>query len=509
MTFNALNLLKEIGVALLIFFISHISIHYLISRNRSQKLLPPGPRGWPILGALPLLGTMPHVTLTNMAKKFGPIMFLKMGTCDTVVASSPEAAKAFLKTLDNNFSNRPTIAGATHLGYNSQDLVFADYGPKWKLLRKITNMHMLGGKALQDWAHVRASEVKHMVRAMHECGEKGEVVEVGDMVNCAITNMVSQVVLSKRIFANKGLESKEFKDMVVEFMTISGVNIGDFVPCIAWMDLQGVVGKMKRLHKRFDVLLRKVIEEHVESSHERKGNPDFLDILMANGEVPIEERLTMSNIKALLLNLFTAGTDTSSNIIEWALAEMLKNPKIMMRAQQEMDQVIGRQRPLVESDLPKLPYLQAICKETYRMHPSTPLGVPRVAREACQVNGYYIPKSTRLNVNIWAIGRDHNVWANPLEFNPERFLSEKNAKIDPNGVDFELIPFGAGRRICAGYRMAVVVIEYILATLVHSFDWKLTNGVELNMNETFGLTLQKEVPLSAMVSPRLVLDAYV
>ncbi|CAJ1964541.1 unnamed protein product [Sphenostylis stenocarpa] len=505
MTFDAFYV-RELGAAVLIFFISHFFIKSIITNS---KHLPPGPRGWPILGVLPLLGTMPHVTLTDMAKKFGPIMFLKMGTCDTVVASSPDAAQAFLKALDRNFLNRPTIAGAIHLGYNAQDLVFANYGSKWKLLRKLTNQHMLGGRALDDWAHVRASELKHMVRSMHECAKQGELVVLGDMLSCAITNMVSQVVLSHRIFSNKGLESKEFKDMVVEFMTISGVNIGDFVPFVAWMDLQGVVGKMRRLHKRFDVFLTNIIEEHLKSSDDRKGMPDFLDILITNGEHPSRERLTLSNIKALLLNLFTAGTDTSSSIIEWALAEMLKNPNIMIRAQKEMDKVIGRKRLLVESDLPKLLYLEAICKETYRMHPSTALSVPRVASEACNVNGYYIPKNTRLNVNIWAIGRDPSVWSKPLEFNPERFLGGKSAKVDPSGVYFELIPFGAGRRICPGYRMAIGVVEHILGALVHSFDWKLPNGVELNMDEAFGLTLQKAVPLSAMVSPRLLPDAYV
>jgi len=266
---------------------------------------------------------MPHVTLTNMAKKFGPIMFFKMGTCDTVVASSPDTAQAFLKALDHNFLDRPTIAGSTHLGYNAQDLVFANYGPKWKLLRKLANQHMLGGRALHDWAHVRASEVKHMLKAMQGCAKEGELVVVGDLLSCAITNMVSQVVLSQRIFSNKGLESKEFKDMVVEFMTISGVNIGDFVPCIAWMDLQGVVGKMKRLHKRFDVFLTNIIEEHVKSSHERKGKPDFLDIVMTNnGEDPSQESLSLSNIKALLLvhvSFFSFSNALVSLLITYSL----------------------------------------------------------------------------------------------------------------------------------------------------------------------------------------------
>ncbi|KAL5582696.1 hypothetical protein UlMin_015138 [Ulmus minor] len=489
-------LLREILVSFIILFITRFSIRSLF-KNPSRKL-PPGPKGWPIIGALPLLGSMPHVTLAKMAKQYGPVMYLKMGTCKMVVASTPDAARAFLKTLDLNFSDRPPNAGATHLAYDAQDMVFASYGPRWKLLRKLSNLHMLGGKALDDWSKVR------------EASMFGEPVVVPEMLTYAMANMIGQVILSRRVFVTKGSESNEFKDMVVELMTSAGLfNIGDFIPSISWMDLQGIERGMKRLHTKFDVLLTKMIEEHSASAHERKGKPDFLDIVMDNRDNSEGERLSITNIKALLLNLFTAGTDTSSSIIEWALAEMLKNPTILERAHEEMDQVIGRNRRLLESDLAKLPYLQAICKETFRKHPSTPLNLPRVSTQACEVNGYYIPKNTRLSVNIWGIGRDPQVWENPLDFKPERFLSGKIAKIDPRGNDFELIPFGAGRRICAGTRMGIVLVEYILGTLVHSFDWKLpAEVVELNMDEAFGLALQKAVPLSASVSPRLALNAY-
>lgn len=188
---------------------------------------------------------------------------------------------------------------------------------------------------------------------------------------------------------------------------------------------------------------------------------------------------------------------------------MMKNPTIFKKAQQEMDQIIGKNRRFIESDIPNLPYLRAICKEAFRKHPSTPLNLPRVSSDACTIDGYYIPKNTRLSVNIWAIGRDPDVWENPLEFIPERFLSEKNAKIEHRGNDFELIPFGAGRRICAGTRMGIVMVEYILGTLIHSFDWKLPNDVvDINMEETFGLALQKAVPLEAIVTPRLSFDIY-
>ncbi|RVX20300.1 Flavonoid 3',5'-hydroxylase 2 [Vitis vinifera] len=500
------SLLPELAAATLLFFITRFFICSLFPKP--SRKLPPGPRGWPLLGALLLLGNMPHVALAKMAKRYGPVMFLKMGTSSMVVASTPEAARAFLKTLDINFSNRPPNAGATHLAYGAQDMVFADYGPRWKLLRKLSNLHMLGGKALEDSSQVRTVELGHMLRAMLELSQREEPVVVPEMLSFSIANIIGQVILSRRVFETKGSESNEFKDMVVELMTCAGYfNIGDFIPSIAWMDIQGIERGMKHLHKKFDKLLTRMIEEHTASAHERKGNPDFLDVVMAIKKIYRGEAHP-SNIKALLQNLFAAGTDTSASIIEWSLAEMLKNPSILKRAQEEMDHVIGRNRRLVESDLPKLPYLQAICKESLRKHPSTPLNLPRVSTQACEVNGYYIPENTRLSVNIWAIGRDPDVWENPEEFRPERFLSGRNAKIDPRGNDFELIPFGAGRRICAGARMGIVLVEYILGTLVHSFDWKMPDGVEINMDEAFGLALQKAVSLSAMVTPRLHQSAY-
>ncbi|OMO79261.1 Cytochrome P450 [Corchorus olitorius] len=294
-------LLRELLSAVILFFITRYFIASLL--RRSTRTLPPGPKGWPVVGALPLLGSMPHVTLAKLAQKYGPVMHLKMGTCDMVVASTPDAARAFLKTLDLNFSNRPPNAGATHLAYNSQDMVFADYGPRWKLLRKLSNLHMLGGKALEDWAQVRAVELGHMVRAMCESSRKGEPVVVPEMLTYAMANMIGQVILSRRVFVTKGSESNEFKDMVVELMTSAGIfNIGDFIPSIAWMDLQGIEGEMKKLHKRWDALLTKMMQEHAETAPQRKGKPDFLDVIMANTHNSEAEKLTLTNVKALLLD---------------------------------------------------------------------------------------------------------------------------------------------------------------------------------------------------------------
>ncbi|XP_008798387.2 flavonoid 3',5'-hydroxylase 1-like [Phoenix dactylifera] len=494
----------------LLCFLLHLALRHFLGKPTSTLPLPPGPRGIPILGALPLVGSTPHSSLARLARRYGPIMYLKMGTCGVVVASSPSAARTFLKAFDAQFANRPSAISAKEVTYGYQNMVFSSYGPKWKLLRKLASFHLLGAKALADWAPVRRAEAAHMVRCILDAARIGRPVTLPDVLVCAFANIISQITLSLRIFDAQGEESNQYKDMIVELLTGGDLfNIGDFVPAIAWMDLQGVQAKLRRIHKRFDGMVTKLLEAHAASAKQRQGKPDFLDVIKANREGEDGQTITDVNIKALVFDLFTAGTDTSSVVIEWSMAEMLKNPSILRRAQAEMDRVIGRDRKLEESDIPQLPYLQAICKEALRMHPSTPLSLPHFSFDPCEVEGYYIPGNTRLLVNIWAIGRNPDVWEDPLEFKPERFLSGKTAEIDPQGNYFELIPFGAGRRICAGKLVGMVFVQYMLGTLLHSFDWSLPEGEELNMDEKFGLALPKAVPLKASASPRLAPEAYI
>lgn len=210
--------------------------------------------------------------------------------------------------------------------------------------------------------------------------------------------------------------------------------------------------------------------------------------------------------------MFTAGTDTSLSTIEWAIAELIKNPKIMIKVQQELTTIVGQNRLVTELDLPHLPYLNAVVKETLRLHPPTPLSLPRVAEESCEIFNYHIPKGATLLVNVWAIGRDPKEWLDPLEFKPERFLpGGEKADVDIRGNNFEVIPFGAGRRICVGMSLGIKVVQLLIASLAHAFDWELENGYDpkkLNMDEAYGLTLQRAVPLSIHTHPRLSQHVY-
>ena len=200
----------------------------------------------------------------------------------------------------------------------------------------------------------------------------------------------------------------------------------------------------------------------------------------------------------ILQDLFVAGTDTTSNTLEWAMAECLQNPEKMKKAKAELVQVIGKGKLIEEADVSRLPYLRCIVKETLRLHPPVPFLIPRRVEQDVEVCGYNVPKNSQVLVNAWAIGRDETVWENALEFKPERFLESEP---DIRGRDFELIPFGAGRRICPGLPLAVRMVPVMLGSLLNSFDWKLEGGIapkDLDMEEKFGITLQKALPLRAV-----------
>ncbi|CAD5192658.1 unnamed protein product [Musa acuminata subsp. malaccensis] len=462
---------------ILLSFVVPLLLWRLQSSRRVR--LPPGPAGVPILGSLPQIGPMAHASLANLVARYGPIMYLKMGTARVVVASSAGAARSFLKALDLQFANCPFVISGKHVTYDGQNFVFANYGPRWKLLRKLANLHFLGSKALADWVPVRRDEVARMLRGILESSRDSRPVVVPEAVVCANANIIGQVVISRRVFETQGEESNRFKDAITELLTGVGLfNIGDFVPAIAWMDLQGVKRHLRRTHEKIDALITAFVAEHEATKHEREGRPDVLDLVMANRVDAEGVSLSDVNIKGFIS---VSSISLSLNIYNRALA-----------------------------DIPNLPYLRAICKEALRLHPSTPLSLPHYTFEACEVDGYHIPPNTRLIVNVWAIGRDPDVWEDPLEFKPERFLSGRNAKIEPQGNDFELIPFGAGRRICVGLHAGLLMVQYMLGSLVHSFNWKLADeDQKLDMEERFGLVLPKAVPLKAMASPRLVESAYI
>ena len=207
-------------------------------------------------------------------------------------------------------------------------------------------------------------------------------------------------------------------------------------------------------------------------------------------------------------DLIAGGTDTSATTVEWAMSELLKQPHLIRKATEELDRVIGRDRLVEERDIPQLPYINAIMKETMRKHPVAVLLAPHLALEDCNIAGYEIRKGTRIFINTWSIGRNPSIWDAPEEFCPERFLGKD---IDVKGQNFELLPFGSGRRMCPGYSLGLKMISSSLANLLHGFNWKLPDNMkveDLGMDEVYGLATPRKFPLIAVVEPRLPLNLY-
>lgn len=198
--------------------------------------------------------------------------------------------------------------------------------------------------------------------------------------------------------------------------------------------------------------------------------------------------------------MVVGGTDTTSNMVEFAMAEIMNKPEVLRKSQQELETVVGKDNIVEESHIQHLPYLYAVMKEALRMHPALPLLVPHCPSETVTVGGYTVPKGSRVFINVWAIQRDPSIWENPTEFYPERFLDNK---LDYSGNDFNFIPFSSGRRMCAGIAMAERMFMYSLASLIHSFDWKFPEGERVDLTEKFGIVLKKKIPLVAIPTPRL------
>jgi cytochrome P450 len=496
-----------------------------VLRRSSRKYnLPPGPKAWPIIGNLNLIGTLPHRSIHALSKQYGPLTQLQFGSFPVVVGSSVEMAKFFLKTHDVVFTDRPKTAAGKYTTYNYSDITWSPYGAYWRQARKMCVTELFSAKRLESYEYIRSEEVLALLRDVHRgaaAAGAGRALVLKDYLSTVSLNVITRMVMGKKYLEKEVRDEagsvittpEEFKWMIDELFLLNGVlNIGDSIPWLDWMDLQGYIKRMKKLSKKFDRFLEHVVEEHSERCY-RDGESfvatDMVDVLLQFASDPnLEVKLNREGVKAFTQDLIAGGTESSAVTVEWALSELLKTPEVLAKATEELDRVVGRGRWVTEKDIPSLPYLEAIVKETMRLHPVAPMLVPRLSREDTSVGGYDIPAGTRVLVSVWSICRDSELWDAPEDFMPERFHS---SRLDVKGQDYELLPFGSGRRMCPGYSLGLKVIQVSLANLLHGFEWRLPDGVtkeELSMEEIFGLSTPRKFPLEAVVEPKLSAHMY-
>ncbi|XP_056694656.1 desmethyl-deoxy-podophyllotoxin synthase [Spinacia oleracea] len=475
-------------------------------KKQTPKNLPPGPPKLPLIGNLHHLtkgNTFPHRRLAELAVVHGPMMHLKLGEVSTVIISSAEMAKEVMKTHDAVFCSRPSLMLGRELFYGSSDIGLAPYGEYWRQVRKISVLELFTAKRVQSFRPIREEEVADLIESLRS--QAGSVVNLSNKLFGLTFNITARATFNK-----KGKDQEEFRALTEDiFKLSSGFSVVDVFPSIEFLySIFGMKRKFKELVRQSNRILDPIIEEHKSKKIDQciGEEEDLVDVLLKfhkdNVKTPQQFSLTADNIKTIILELFSAGTETTSTALEWAISELLKNPKEMKKAQAEVRRVYEGETAVDEKKLHELTYLKLVIKETLRLHPPAPLLVPRESMDKCQINSYDIPSKTRVLINAWAIGRDPEFWPEPERFNPERF--DNNSSVDYKGTNFELIPFGAGRRMCPGVALGMANVELPLAMLLYHFDWKLPSGLSpeyLDMNEAFGLTVRRKNDLQVIPIP--------
>ncbi|CAN6234724.1 unnamed protein product [Urochloa humidicola] len=481
-------------------------------RGRGRKRLPPSPPALPLIGHVHLIGALPHVSLRSLAVRHGgceDLMTIRLGAVPTVVASSARAAQAVLRTHDQSFASRVRSVCGDVLSYGPSDIVFAPYGERWRLAKKLATTHLLSAKKVQSYRAAREEEVALVIDKIHGAAATPTVVDMSALLSKFTNDMVCRAVAG-RSFRVEGRD-RVFRELIDEGLALlSGFNLENFYPGLAraagGMLVRSARRNAERQRDGWDRLLDKVIDEHRsereralaaqnEDGGGRDQESDFISVLLS---VQDEYGLTRDSIKAILVNMFAAGTDTVYLVLEFAMAELMLHQEAMAKLQQEVRSSIPKgQNTINENDLIRMTYLKAVVKETLRLHPPSPLLVPHSCLEDCDVESFHVPAGTTVLINVWAIGRDPKVWDAAEDFMPERFIKNGEIKgVDFRGMDFQLLPFGAGRRMCPGMNFGLASIEIMLANLVYHFDWELPEGVDkIDMTEAFGLTVGRKEKL--------------
>lgn len=450
--------------------------------------------GWPILGTLPQMGSSAHTKLASLATSFKAkrLMALSLGATRVVISSHPETAREIL--FGSSFSDRP-IKDSARLLMFERAIGFAPSGTYWRKLRRIAAFNMFSPRRILGLESLRQRVADEMMLKVFKDMEEKGVVEVrGILQEGSLSNILESVFGSISNYNCLSLGgSEELGNMVKEgYELIAKFNLEDYFD-FKFLDFYGVKRKCHKLAAKVTSVVGQIVEERKRSKELVIGDNDFLSTLLS---LPKEERLGDSDMVAILWEMIFRGTDTVAILLEWTMARMVLHQDIQMKARQEIDICVGQNSHVRDSDIPNLPYLQAIVKEVLRLHPPGPLlSWARLAVHDVHVDKTLVPAGTTAMVNMWAISHDSSIWEDPLTFNPERFLKED---VSIMGSDLRLAPFGAGRRVCPGRALGLATVHLWLAQLLHNFVW-LPAQVPVDLSESLKLSLEMKNPLKCSV----------
>ncbi|GMH00385.1 hypothetical protein Nepgr_002224 [Nepenthes gracilis] len=460
----------------------------------------PGPTGLPILGSMSLMAGLAHHKIAAMADCFRArrLMAFSLGETRVIVTCHPEVAKEILSS--SVFADRPVKESAYSLMFN-RAIGFAPYGVYWRTLRRIASTHMFSHKQIKASEWQRAEMATQMVGVF---GNRDRGFRPREVLKRAALNNMMWSVFGRQYRLGEETESygeaEELRKLVDEGYELLGtLNWSDHLPWISEFDPQRIRLRCSQLVPKVNRFLSRIISEH--RATQAHLNRDFVDVLLS---LQRDEKISDSDMIAVLWEMIFRGTDTVAVLIEWILARMVLHPGVQSTVQDELDKVVGRSRAVSESDVSSLVYLTAVIKEVLRLHPPGPLlSWARLAVTDTAIDGYHVPAGTTAMVNMWAIARDPQVWADPLVFKPQRFVSSvPGTEFSVLGSDVRLAPFGSGRRSCPGKALALTTVTFWTASLLHEFEWVRCGSAEVDLSEVLKLSCEMFNPLGVHVRRR-------
>ncbi|KAF8068471.1 hypothetical protein N665_1149s0008 [Sinapis alba] len=463
--------------------------------------LPPSPPSLPIIGHLHLLlSSLTHKSLQKLSTKYGPLLCIRIFNVPIILVSSASVAYEIFKAHDVNVSSRGVAAIDESLVFGSSGIVHAPYGDYWKFMKKFIATKLLRPDSLERSRGIRAEELHRFYSSLLEKARENESVEVSKEAMKFMNNTLCRMSIG-RSFSEENGEAEKVRGLVVESYTLTKKM---FLASLLHRPLKKLRIPLFRkeimsVSDRLDELLERILVEHKEKLDTNNQDKDMMDVLLAAyRDEEAEYKMTMNQIKAFFVELFVGATDTSVQTTQWTMAEIISNPNVLERLREEIDSAVGSSRLIQETDLPNLPYLQAVVKEGLRLHPPGPLLV-RKFQERCEIKGYYVPEKTTLVINAYAVMRDPDSWEDPDEFKPERFLSTKEEEKEQA---LKYLPFGGGRRGCPGGNLSQLFVGSVIGVMVQCFEWKIKGG-KVNMEEAIeGMNLSMVHPLKCVPVPR-------
>ncbi|XP_065862832.1 cytochrome P450 89A2-like [Euphorbia lathyris] len=472
----------------------------------SANKLPPGPPSFPFIGSSvwfteSLIDI--NALIRSLHSKFGPIITLYIGSRPAIFVADGFLAHQALVQNGVVFADRPPAVGMEAINSSNQHTISsASYGPTWRLLRRNLTSEIIHPSRFKSYSQSRKRILQILKIRLESESKSGGKVRVIDHFKYATFSLLALICVGDDLEEDQieKIEAAQ-RQFVLNYVRF---NVFGICPSITKLVFRKMWKQYLQIRENQEKVLIPLIRARKDQQEREIKDRSYVDSLI-DLELPEEKRkLTEEEIVSLCSEIFNGGTETTSTALEWIMANLVKYPKIQEKLFMEIKSVVadGDQELIKEDDLQKMPYLKAVILEGLRRHPPAHMVVPHAVKEDTMLDQYLVPKNATVNFMVAEIGRDPRVWEDPMEFKPERFMESEEVFDVSGSKEVKMMPFGVGRRICPGYSLAILHLEYIVGNLIWSYEWKAMEGEEIDLSEQLQFSVAMKHPLQPCLSPR-------